>query len=99
LQQFSFAHLHGWCPCATQNISPVLTFPHKSGKPCGNRWISPANLPNFNAMMRFAPFLCNPLPRSLIFPGVENFPRQSKLLQKNRWLTTFFSAALLLCGD
>ena len=59
------AFLHGSYPYATKNISRMLSFAHESGKPCGKNWKSPSNSTNFNAMMRFALFLCNRLAPSL----------------------------------
>jgi hypothetical protein len=52
---------HDFFQHARKNISTVLSFAHKSGKPCGKRRKISINPPNFNAMMRFAPFLCNRL--------------------------------------
>jgi hypothetical protein len=37
----------------------MLSFAHKSGKPCGKERKSEGKPLNFNAMMRFALFWCN----------------------------------------
>jgi hypothetical protein len=65
------ACVHDSGPRARKNISGALSFAHKSGKACGKNRKSTTNPPNFNAMMRFAPFLCN-----RVFP--EIFLRESQ---------------------
>jgi hypothetical protein len=47
-------------PLREKNISIVLSFQHKRGKPCGKNRNSYSNSANFNAMVRFALFLCIP---------------------------------------
>jgi hypothetical protein len=54
-----------------KNISLVLSFAHKSGKPCGKNRKFATNSPAFNAMTRFAPFLCNPVFPETFLRGVS----------------------------
>lgn len=68
-----------------QYISAMLSFAHKSGKPCGNECKFPTNLPHFNAMMRFALFLCNlPAPNGFFANLYSVNSRQLASYQPNR---------------
>jgi hypothetical protein len=64
-------YLHDSGPRARKNISLALSFAHKSGKACGKNRKSTTNPPNFNAMMRFAPFLCNSMVGASFFLGIS----------------------------
>jgi hypothetical protein len=65
------AYVHDSGPRARKNISGALSFAHKSGKACGKNRKSTTNPPNFNAMMRFAPFLCNRILCANFFLGIS----------------------------
>ena len=76
--------------CATKNISLALSFAHKSGKACGKNRKSSSNPPTFNAMVRFAPFLCNGISWRGLFDGL---PEKSVRIRfaRNPFARGFFS--------
>jgi len=65
--------LHGSFRRTRRNIAPVLSFQHKSGKPCGKYRKSSTKPPNFNAMMQIAQSWCNRLLLGKFFPAALEF--------------------------